>query len=527
MKKLIAILLACLLLASAAQAAEWAEGRSAAQPYEGVPEVDLTKTMGYIMLYPRTKVPAHNFCDVLVIYLPREDVALNEGRLTLYAGEDELVGAYEFSDTEHVQLRPMDDLELENMMWGGGTCIMVRLDKSLKLGESYYVFMDEGCFTAADGAIRSLHVNNPEAWTPLVDGDYGVSELYYREPPASAAQDAEEAGDAAEEEIPSGSGDDEEPEPTDTPEPEPEAEEPEEIVYKLTPEVGDLVTFDLVIGGDVTSAVVYSENDSVTFDEPQYTQSCTVTGTVTDTNLDLGVAFLNGSDVVNVITLAVADLSNLPEEAPPEDQDFTTPEPTLEPTPEPTPEPEEVEAEPEAEPDVEQQAEEEETEAPADEEEPAAGVDEALGAPVEAPTETPTEEPTEEPEEAQPDETQEAAPVEEQPAASGEATYEYAFVNEQDGYALYYVFDIDGGIVRNFSTSSPSVLVGTFAGDLNSGVTINYSGAFQETFKLKNAGDPSVGVLIDGNGFETEYAEVDVSDAVAILSQDGYEDMAL
>ena len=46
MKKLIAILLACLMLASVAQAAEWAEGRSAAQPYSGVPEVDLTKTMG-------------------------------------------------------------------------------------------------------------------------------------------------------------------------------------------------------------------------------------------------------------------------------------------------------------------------------------------------------------------------------------------------------------------------------------------------------------------------------------------------
>ena len=542
MKKLIAILLACLLLVSAAQAAEWAEGRSAAQPYSGVPEVDLSKTIGYIMLYPRTKVPAHNFCDVLEIYLPREDVELNEGKLTLYNADNEAVGTFEFSDSKHVQLRKMDDLELENMLWGGGVCIRIRLDRSLKLNEKYYVFMDEGCFTAASGSLKSLHVNNPEAWTPLVDGEYGVSDLYYHEPPVSAATEQPEETEAAEAEIPSGSGDGEEaeatPAPTEAPAaPEAEAQDPGEIVYKLDPEVGDLVTFDLVLGGDATSAVVYSENDSVSIAEPQYTQSCTITGTVTDANLDLGVAFLNSSsNVVGVVTLAAADLSAQSQQEAPEDQDFTTPEPTLAPTPEPTPEPtatpEPVEEAPVEEGEPEEAQPEEQ---PAEDAEPAEE-SEDLGEPVEAEPETPVEAPVEEP--YVPEEPAEEQPAEEPaeeqpaevpaaPAASGDVTYEYAFVNDQDGYSLYYVFDIDGGVVRNFSTSSPSVLVGTFAGDLNSGVTINYSNAFQETFKLKNPGDASVGVLVDGNGFETEYKAVDVSAAVAVLSQDGYEDMVL
>ena len=49
MKRLIAILMTCLMLAGAAQAAEWAEGTSPARPYLGVPAVDLKTHIGYML----------------------------------------------------------------------------------------------------------------------------------------------------------------------------------------------------------------------------------------------------------------------------------------------------------------------------------------------------------------------------------------------------------------------------------------------------------------------------------------------
>ena len=61
-KKLIALLLAGMMMAAPVSAAEsgaeaaavpeWGEGKGPAHPYTGVPEVDLDKTMGYVMLYP-------------------------------------------------------------------------------------------------------------------------------------------------------------------------------------------------------------------------------------------------------------------------------------------------------------------------------------------------------------------------------------------------------------------------------------------------------------------------------------------
>ena len=189
MKRLTALVIACLLCVTTAYAAEWGEGLSAAKPYTGVPEVNLEESMGYIMLYPRTKMPAAEFCDVLEIYLPREDIALGEGKLTL-CDENGEVETISFAESDRVELRPLEDVELDGLMWGSGVCIEVRLTKSLRFDGSYYVLMEKGCFTAADGKIESLEIVNPEAWTPVVNGDFGISGLYY-----SAAAEAPEAAD--------------------------------------------------------------------------------------------------------------------------------------------------------------------------------------------------------------------------------------------------------------------------------------------------------------------------------------------
>ena len=77
------IIIVALMITTSAQAAQWPEGRSAAQPYAGTPPVNLDETMGYILLYPRPKMPAQGFCDRLQIYLPREDIVLARGALRL------------------------------------------------------------------------------------------------------------------------------------------------------------------------------------------------------------------------------------------------------------------------------------------------------------------------------------------------------------------------------------------------------------------------------------------------------------
>ena len=283
MKRLFVLLLALMLLLSgvAAQAATWPEGRSPSQPYSNVPAVDLSATIGYMMLYPcqRIKLTAEYFCDVLEIYLPRQDVAINEGTLRLFKGTpdgaSEVVYTAQFGVDKNVQVRPLDESELTGLMWGGGVCVEVRLPKSMELNQNYYVLMDQGCFGGLDGLLPSPVINNPAAWDPIVKGDFGVSSLYYYTPAAEplhrGAQDVKS-------------------EPSATPVPTPE---PEPIEPKFNPVAGDELTFELVMGGNAATAVVYSTNGSVSFDTIEYTASCTVTGKILNKDVSWGIVFLD------------------------------------------------------------------------------------------------------------------------------------------------------------------------------------------------------------------------------------------
>ena len=269
-KKLTAILLAGMMLATPVCAAEWGEGLSPAQPYPGVPEVDLEKTMGYVMLYPRVKMPAEHFCDTLEMYFPRDDFELKDGRLTLYDKDGEVFST-SFSNPDYVELRAITEDELEGLMWGGGMCIDIHLPVSLKLNGDYYVKMDKGCFTAAEGKVVSLPLEEKDTWIPLVSGDYGVSSLRYlvgpENNPAAADSDAEESAGSSE-------------------------------LVTITPKTGDKVTFDVTIGGDAAAAVVYSDNGSVYFDPVEYTESGTVTGTIMQDELDWGIEFVDKDGTV-------------------------------------------------------------------------------------------------------------------------------------------------------------------------------------------------------------------------------------
>lgn len=297
MKRLFAMVLACLLCATGAFAAEWGEGLGPEQPLPGVPKINLTEEMGYDYTYPSEKLPVHYFCNVLEMYLPREDIVLGEGHAHLYDSTDTEIADIDFANPDQVELRVQQESELLAKKWGSGVCIEMHLPVSLKFNESYYVLMDLHCFDAGEGdhmvsnydLVRPEKPEDPYQWTPVLEGDFGISGLFYYAPAAPAEGEegelVEEAVEApAEETLEEGM---EEAAPV---------EEPGEPKYN--PVTGDRIHFDLVLGGDAVTAVVFSENDSVFFDKLDFTESCTVTGTVTKDELDWGVVFLDANDEV-------------------------------------------------------------------------------------------------------------------------------------------------------------------------------------------------------------------------------------
>jgi hypothetical protein len=282
MKRLIAVVLVCLLCATSAFAAEWPEGLGPDQPLPGVRKLDLTKEMGYCYTFPKPGLEVSHFCNVLEIYLPREDIELGQGHAHLYDSTDTEIADIDFANPEQVLLRTQEEAELAAKKWGGGVCIEMNLPVSLKFDESYYVLMDLNCFTACDGKISNYDLAKPDQWTPILQGDFGIGGLFYCAPPEpqEAEEGAEEATEATE------APEDQNPEDAAEPMGEP----------KYNPVVGDMIHFDLLLGGDAKTAVVFSENDSVFFEKIDYTESGHVTGTVTKDALDWGVVFLDEND---------------------------------------------------------------------------------------------------------------------------------------------------------------------------------------------------------------------------------------
>ncbi len=275
MKKLVALILVCLLCMATALAAEWPEGCSPAKPSNLKPAVDLEKSVGYWLLFPRKGLPAEVFCGVLEMYMPNPDIELGQGTLTLWNADGE-VCKIDFSDPDQVELRDLEESELEASHWGCGVCIDIHLPISLKFGEQYYVTMDEGTLTTHQGAVKSMPIPYSDKveladqyWAPAVVGDYGISGLYYSAPEAEPAEDAE-AAEATEEAAEATGG---------TP--------------KYNAVKGDVINFDVVLGGDAKTAVMNSENNSVYFDIAQLDQTGHVTGTIIDDDWNWGVVFVD------------------------------------------------------------------------------------------------------------------------------------------------------------------------------------------------------------------------------------------
>ena len=238
-----ALMLVC---TGVAQAAEWADGLSPSRPYENMPEVNLDERLGYMMFFPNAELSMEGACQQLFIYLPREDVVAGESTITLMSEEDGEVWSTAMSNTEAVIQRAITEDELDGLLWGGGTCFEIRLPRTLELGKHYYVNMARGCIVAQNGK-ESLQISGEESWSFSLQGEYGVSGMEYLR-----------------------------------------KDEP-----VLTPQAGDEIRFDLVLGGDAAMAAIYQYNDTADFLVATFTESTEVTGTVTAENPTWGVAFMD------------------------------------------------------------------------------------------------------------------------------------------------------------------------------------------------------------------------------------------
>lgn len=256
MKKLTVILAMalCVLTAVPGLASEWADGLSPEKPYSGVPEVDLTQKLGYMMFYPNANMPAEHFCRTLYIYLPREDVEAGRGVLYLCSEEEGELLRFEFGNEEYVKRRALTEEELDGLLWGGGVCFEITLPEALKLNEGYFVNLDRDCIVTADGKLGNLEIGGTDSWAFRTDSQYGVSGLQYRRPLADGGY--------------------------------------EEMIH--APKAGDEVSFELLLGGEAASAAIYCYDDAVDFDSIAFSESATVTGQIMADCPVWGIAFLNG-----------------------------------------------------------------------------------------------------------------------------------------------------------------------------------------------------------------------------------------
>jgi len=355
-KKALMTAIALSMVIMPVQAAEWKEGLGPEKPYSGVPEIDLDENMGYVMTYPRDKMPAEHFCDALEMYLPRVDIVRGSGEVSI-SDENGVIYTGHFENPDEVDIRPLTETEMEGLMWGSGTCVSIKLPVSLDFGKTYQVNMDEGAFTAANGAVTNLPIKGEGNWTPVLTGDFGIANLSYRRAvegeedgeeteetsgvneaveitPGTAAADTGSAAETAAETTGSdatdmfaslnavsnsgasdtaASGDasadtasaaapagDDAAAADSADEAESEADSYGEPTLK--PLKDDKLVFDLVVGGDVVKAVPYSENGSVLFDSLEYSTSQTVVADIIGNEVEWGIVFLNADgDVLDVL----------------------------------------------------------------------------------------------------------------------------------------------------------------------------------------------------------------------------------
>lgn len=179
MKKLALFLIAALLLTAPGLGEAgpvWSNGQSPAQPYKGVPPVDLSKKLGYMVLDPLNNSNADGALDTLRIYLPRTDVRAGDGALRLYdAGSGMAIEEIRFSDEARVAANPIEAEALGWLYWESGVCFAIRLRNALDIDRAYTVSLEENAIVAPDYAIGNSAMEGRTGWSFTTKADSGVT----------------------------------------------------------------------------------------------------------------------------------------------------------------------------------------------------------------------------------------------------------------------------------------------------------------------------------------------------------------
>ena len=180
MKKLCVLCLALIMICTTASAATWSQGLGPQKPYFGTPEVDFTKTIGYMMMYPvngSTVVPG---LDKLCIFMPREDVETGSGTMTLNMRSVSKSIEMEVN-AETLVARPMTDEELDALLWGCGTVFEMMLEQPLAENQKFSVQMTEGCIVAKEQEMVSPAIDKDDIWSFDTNTSNVIAKLdYYR-----------------------------------------------------------------------------------------------------------------------------------------------------------------------------------------------------------------------------------------------------------------------------------------------------------------------------------------------------------
>ncbi len=254
MKKLVSTLaiLAALVAfcapALAESAAAWSNGQSPAQPYKGVPPVNLSKKLGYMVLDPLNNENADGASGILRIYLPRVDVKAGAGSINVYEeGAKSPLETIVFDDSSRVTMEPIGAEDLAWLYWESGVCFTVRLDNSLDADKTYYATLEEGTILATDyEAVTNTLLDGRKGWTFTTNTDAGVTAR------------RRSGGDM--------------------------------------PKVGDDVTVEVKLGGAVASATIFCDTDAVTSDGQPLNESGELTAHYAKAGLaSWGIALMDES----------------------------------------------------------------------------------------------------------------------------------------------------------------------------------------------------------------------------------------
>ena len=228
---MLAVLLALMFAgtqALAESAALWSNGQSPSQPYKGVPPVDLTQKLGYMVFAPLSNDNVDAVLTSLTIYLPREDVKAGEGALSIYEKDGKApLEVVAFSDVARVSAAPIDQETLDWLYWESGVAFTVCIANALDADRGYYVSMEENCIVSADGAVGNIALDGKKGWAFTTNAEAGVTAR-------------------------TRSGDD-------------------------APKVGDSASISVKLGGDAVSAMVFCDTEAVSSEDMPLTESGTLT----------------------------------------------------------------------------------------------------------------------------------------------------------------------------------------------------------------------------------------------------------